>query len=188
MVSFCPICGKPVYFGEKKRSLGRDYHPLCLKCHKCKRQLTPGQHAEHDEKPFCTNCFMRDFGPRGNRGPAVIRTYTASSWKRSFSLERNTQHFHLQEQQQQHTQTFFILRPTTNHWKVFPSWSLLTTELHTTPSSYSHSSETHKNRRNNLPNIHPCWHSHLLHELFSLFIYSYATSYSRIQNYKCSVM
>lgn len=32
--------------GEKKRSLGRDYHPLCLKCQKCNRQLTPGQHAE----------------------------------------------------------------------------------------------------------------------------------------------
>lgn len=32
--------------GEKKRSLGRDYHPLCLKCQECKRQLNPGQHAE----------------------------------------------------------------------------------------------------------------------------------------------
>uniref|UniRef100_A0A3B3WLE5 LIM zinc-binding domain-containing protein n=1 Tax=Poecilia mexicana TaxID=48701 RepID=A0A3B3WLE5_9TELE len=46
MVGYCPICGKPVYFGEKKRSLGRDYHPLCLKCQKCNRQLTAGQHAE----------------------------------------------------------------------------------------------------------------------------------------------
>ncbi|KAI5616555.1 cysteine-rich protein 2-like isoform X2, partial [Silurus asotus] len=51
---------------EKKRSLGRDYHPLCLKCHKCKRQLTAGQHAEHDDKPYCTNCYLRDFGPRGD--------------------------------------------------------------------------------------------------------------------------
>ncbi|XP_051559886.1 cysteine-rich protein 2-like isoform X2 [Myxocyprinus asiaticus] len=59
--------------GEKKRSLGRDYHPLCLKCHKCKRLLTAGQHAEHDEKPYCTNCYMRDFGPRGNRIP--VRTF-----------------------------------------------------------------------------------------------------------------
>ncbi|XP_045567216.1 cysteine-rich protein 2 isoform X1 [Salmo salar] len=68
MVGYCPICGKPVYFGEKKRSLGRDYHPLCLKCQQCQRQLTPGQHAEHDEKPYCTNCYMRMFGTRaGNR-------------------------------------------------------------------------------------------------------------------------
>ncbi|XP_036809818.1 cysteine-rich protein 2-like isoform X5 [Oncorhynchus mykiss] len=65
MVGYCPICGKPVYFGEKKRSLGRDYHPLCLKCQLCQRQLTPGQHAEHDEKPYCTNCYMKTFGTRG---------------------------------------------------------------------------------------------------------------------------
>ncbi|XP_041728311.1 cysteine-rich protein 1 isoform X2 [Coregonus clupeaformis] len=65
MVGYCPICGKPVYFGEKKRSLGREYHPLCLKCQQCQRQLTPGQHAEHDEKPYCTNCYMKTFGPRG---------------------------------------------------------------------------------------------------------------------------
>uniref|UniRef100_A0A3B3D7T1 Cysteine-rich protein 1 n=1 Tax=Oryzias melastigma TaxID=30732 RepID=A0A3B3D7T1_ORYME len=65
MVGYCPTCGKPVYFGEKKRSLGRDYHPLCLKCFRCKRQLTAGQHAEYDEKPYCSNCYMKLFGPRG---------------------------------------------------------------------------------------------------------------------------
>uniref|UniRef100_A0A3Q2CZR4 Zgc:195282 n=1 Tax=Cyprinodon variegatus TaxID=28743 RepID=A0A3Q2CZR4_CYPVA len=53
--------------GEKKRSLGRDYHPLCLKCQKCNRQLTAGQHAEYDEKPFCTHCYMKLFGPRAHR-------------------------------------------------------------------------------------------------------------------------
>uniref|UniRef100_A0A3P9LDM9 Cysteine-rich protein 1 n=1 Tax=Oryzias latipes TaxID=8090 RepID=A0A3P9LDM9_ORYLA len=69
MVGYCPTCGKPVYFGEKKRSLGRDYHPLCLKCFRCKRQLTAGQHAEYDERPFCSNCYMKTFGPRG-KSPA----------------------------------------------------------------------------------------------------------------------
>ncbi|XP_066576678.1 cysteine-rich protein 1 [Amia ocellicauda] len=67
MVAYCPICAKPVYFGEKKRSLGRDYHPLCLKCYLCKRQLTPGMHAEYDEKPYCNHCYMKQFGPRVNR-------------------------------------------------------------------------------------------------------------------------
>uniref|UniRef100_A0A674KC63 LIM zinc-binding domain-containing protein n=1 Tax=Terrapene triunguis TaxID=2587831 RepID=A0A674KC63_9SAUR len=39
---------------ERKRSLGKDYHPLCLKCYQCKRQLSPGQHAESDkDKPSC---------------------------------------------------------------------------------------------------------------------------------------
>lgn len=81
--------------GEKKRSLGRDYHPLCLKCQKCNRQLTAGQHAEvlkmkwgttwakywsvseqgdaviqhsvfqYDERPYCSHCYMKMFGPRG---------------------------------------------------------------------------------------------------------------------------
>ncbi|KAK6324328.1 hypothetical protein J4Q44_G00036700 [Coregonus suidteri] len=56
----CPWPTRPVDMGcEKKRSLGRDYHPLCLKCQQCQRQLTPGQHAEHDEKPYCTNCYMK---------------------------------------------------------------------------------------------------------------------------------
>ncbi|XP_050799210.1 cysteine-rich protein 2-like isoform X1 [Gopherus flavomarginatus] len=49
MISYCPICGKPVYFAERKRSLGKDYHPLCLKCYQCKRQLSPGQHAEEQD-------------------------------------------------------------------------------------------------------------------------------------------
>ncbi|KAG8130358.1 hypothetical protein E2320_016962 [Naja naja] len=49
---------------ERRRSLGKDYHPLCLKCYHCKRQLTPGQHAEHDDKPYCTHCYLQRFGPR----------------------------------------------------------------------------------------------------------------------------
>ena len=32
--------------GEKKESLGNWYHPLCLKCKKCGRQLSSGNHAE----------------------------------------------------------------------------------------------------------------------------------------------
>ncbi|XP_056136501.1 cysteine-rich protein 1 [Lampris incognitus] len=52
---------------EKKRSLGRDYHPMCLKCFHCTTPLTAGQHAEYDEKPYCAHCYMRMFGPRGNR-------------------------------------------------------------------------------------------------------------------------
>lgn len=37
--------------GEKKESLGNWYHPLCLKCKKCGRQLATGSHAEVD---YCT--------------------------------------------------------------------------------------------------------------------------------------
>ena len=31
---------------EKKMSLGKDWHAMCLKCKKCNKVLTPGQHAE----------------------------------------------------------------------------------------------------------------------------------------------
>lgn len=81
--------------GEKKRSLGRDYHPLCLKCQKCMRTLTAGQHAEvdkmafkyktkkmdwmneweyawitlcmlqHDGKPYCSYCYLKKFCSKG---------------------------------------------------------------------------------------------------------------------------
>lgn len=37
--------------GEKKESLGNWYHPLCLKCKKCGRQLATGNHAEVN---YCT--------------------------------------------------------------------------------------------------------------------------------------
>ncbi|XP_012725593.1 cysteine-rich protein 1 isoform X2 [Fundulus heteroclitus] len=83
MVGYCPICGKPVYFGEKRRSLGRDYHPLCLKCQQCKRQLTAGQHAEYDEKPFCTYCYMKLFGPRGKKGAMPLQNSASSSSPRA---------------------------------------------------------------------------------------------------------
>ncbi|XP_053321792.1 cysteine-rich protein 1-like [Spea bombifrons] len=79
MISYCPICGKPVYFAERKRSLGKDYHPLCLKCYQCKRQLSAGQHAEHDNKPYCNRCYLLHFGPRGTRGVTSHSSHTIRS-------------------------------------------------------------------------------------------------------------
>ncbi|XP_077331502.1 cysteine-rich protein 1-like isoform X3 [Lithobates pipiens] len=60
---------------ERKRSLGKDYHPLCLKCFQCKRQLTAGQHAEYNDRPYCNNCYLLHFGPRAARGPASRNSY-----------------------------------------------------------------------------------------------------------------
>ncbi|KAK7501453.1 hypothetical protein BaRGS_00007257, partial [Batillaria attramentaria] len=49
---------------ERKTSLGRDWHPSCLKCTECGRVLSPGQHAEHKGKPYChTPCYKALFGP-----------------------------------------------------------------------------------------------------------------------------
>lgn len=52
---------------ERKTSLGRDWHGACLRCDKCNKTLVPGQHSEHDDKPYCNNpCYSALFGPGGN--------------------------------------------------------------------------------------------------------------------------
>ncbi|XP_007897221.1 cysteine-rich protein 2 [Callorhinchus milii] len=89
MISYCPICGKPVYFAERKRSLGKDYHPLCLKCYRCKRQLNPGQHAEYDEKPYCNRCYLQHFGQRG-RQPATRASLGATGSSVAVEDQRST--------------------------------------------------------------------------------------------------
>ncbi|XP_018015280.1 cysteine-rich protein 1 isoform X2 [Hyalella azteca] len=62
----CPACEKPVYFAERKTSLGKDWHGFCLKCAHCKKTLNPGAHAEHEGKPYCnTPCYGTLFGPGG---------------------------------------------------------------------------------------------------------------------------
>ncbi|KAL7643406.1 UNVERIFIED_CONTAM: hypothetical protein RMT77_005388 [Armadillidium vulgare] len=62
----CPKCSKPVYFAERKFSLGKDWHGSCLKCERCNKTLTPGGHAEHEGKPYChTPCYGTLFGPGG---------------------------------------------------------------------------------------------------------------------------
>ena len=42
----CQKCGLPVYFAERRQSLGHDWHPNCLKCEECGKILSPGAHAE----------------------------------------------------------------------------------------------------------------------------------------------
>ncbi|XP_033124484.1 cysteine-rich protein 1-like [Anneissia japonica] len=62
----CPMCEKPVYFAEKKTSLGRDWHRGCLRCNRCNKVLNSGQHAEHEGKPYCNMpCYSALFGPKG---------------------------------------------------------------------------------------------------------------------------
>ncbi|KAH3869238.1 hypothetical protein DPMN_032401, partial [Dreissena polymorpha] len=49
---------------ERKTSLGRDWHPHCLKCAQCGKVLIPGQHAEHKGTPYCHKpCYAVHFGP-----------------------------------------------------------------------------------------------------------------------------
>ncbi|XP_023401279.1 cysteine-rich protein 3 isoform X2 [Loxodonta africana] len=62
----CPRCQLPVYFAEKVSSLGKNWHPFCLKCERCHSILSPGGHAEHNGRPYCHKpCYGALFGPRG---------------------------------------------------------------------------------------------------------------------------
>lgn len=61
----CRKCGKPVYFAERRQSLGFDWHPTCLCCEECGKRLNPGQHAEHKGVPYCHHpCYGALFGPQ----------------------------------------------------------------------------------------------------------------------------
>lgn len=58
-----------IYFhnlAEKKTSMGKDWHGPCLKCERCNKTLTPGNHAVREDKPYChTPCYSALFGPKG---------------------------------------------------------------------------------------------------------------------------
>nr|CAH0113781.1 unnamed protein product [Daphnia galeata] len=61
----CHKCGKPVFFAERKQSMGYDWHPDCLKCEECGKILKPGQHAEHKGVSYChVPCYGALFGPQ----------------------------------------------------------------------------------------------------------------------------
>ncbi|CAO1427452.1 unnamed protein product [Diamesa hyperborea] len=61
----CNKCQKPVFFAERKQSLGYDWHPECLRCEECGKRLNPGQHAEHKGVPYChVPCYGALFGPQ----------------------------------------------------------------------------------------------------------------------------
>ncbi|KAL1478484.1 hypothetical protein MTO96_016251 [Rhipicephalus appendiculatus] len=61
----CRKCGKPVYFAERKTSMGYEWHPECLRCEECGKRLNPGQHAEVIRGvPYChVPCYSVLFGP-----------------------------------------------------------------------------------------------------------------------------
>ncbi|KAL5268249.1 hypothetical protein ACHWQZ_G002198 [Mnemiopsis leidyi] len=49
---------------------------MCFKCSHCNKKLTPGMETEHDDKPYCKNCYGKHYGPKvqDNRGTASSST------------------------------------------------------------------------------------------------------------------
>lgn len=72
---------------ERKSSLGRDYHPLCLKCQKCSRQLTAGHHAEVKKKK--KGCLSRKWHPKSVNSIMELRFMSCKMCCYSFSAMRS---------------------------------------------------------------------------------------------------
>lgn len=54
-----------MFLAERKVSIGKDWHPECLRCQECGKRLNPGQHAEHKGIPYChVPCYGALFGPQ----------------------------------------------------------------------------------------------------------------------------
>jgi len=44
---------------------GGFWHKACFKCPTCKKALEPGGFLDHDNAPYCTSCFNKQFKPKG---------------------------------------------------------------------------------------------------------------------------
>ncbi|GAV08106.1 hypothetical protein RvY_17847 [Ramazzottius varieornatus] len=74
----CPGCNKEVYFAERRTSLGKDWHRECLKCGRCSKTLSPGNHSEHEGRPYCNiPCYQALYGP-GGVGRGSVGSYVYS--------------------------------------------------------------------------------------------------------------
>ncbi|XP_066150511.1 uncharacterized protein Rassf [Euwallacea fornicatus] len=83
----CHKCQKPVYFAERKHSLGYNWHPECLRCEECGKRLNPGQHAEHKGVPYChVPCYGALFGPQLFGHGSRVESHTSFGKKESPKL------------------------------------------------------------------------------------------------------
>ncbi|KAF6208288.1 hypothetical protein GE061_016742 [Apolygus lucorum] len=93
----CHKCGKPVYFAERKQSLGYDWHPECLRCEECGKRLNPGQHAEHKGVPYChVPCYGALFGPQLYGHGTRVESHTSFGKVENKSGANNMPRSHLE--------------------------------------------------------------------------------------------
>ncbi|XP_046667751.1 uncharacterized protein LOC124359227 [Homalodisca vitripennis] len=93
----CHKCGKPVYFAERKQSLGYDWHPECLRCEECGKRLNPGQHAEHKGVPYChVPCYGALFGPQLFGHGTRVESHTSFGKVENKSAGPNMSRSHLE--------------------------------------------------------------------------------------------
>ncbi|TFK69812.1 hypothetical protein BDN72DRAFT_839969 [Pluteus cervinus] len=64
----CPRCSNAVYAAEQVMGPGRKlYHKPCLACTSCNKRLDSYTLLEHDQKPYCKPCHVKNFGTRDLR-------------------------------------------------------------------------------------------------------------------------
>mmetsp|Transcript_115304 Transcript_115304/g.162115 ORF Transcript_115304/g.162115 Transcript_115304/m.162115 type:complete len:133 (-) Transcript_115304:23-421(-) len=61
----CPACGKAVYFAERQKVIGQDWHKVCVKCNTCKKKLEPGNFSDREGKIYCKTCYNAAAGIAG---------------------------------------------------------------------------------------------------------------------------
>eukprot|EP00761_Pharyngomonas_kirbyi_P012140 gb/GECH01012167.1/.p1 GENE.gb/GECH01012167.1/~~gb/GECH01012167.1/.p1 ORF type:complete len:192 (+),score=31.05 gb/GECH01012167.1/:1-576(+) len=57
----CARCGKPVYFNEKLKALGYEWHKRCFKCTTCGKTLGNGECRDHKGLPYCKKDYDAQF-------------------------------------------------------------------------------------------------------------------------------
>ncbi|XP_022185024.2 uncharacterized protein LOC111044243 [Nilaparvata lugens] len=103
----CHKCGKPVYFAERKQSLGYDWHPECLRCEECGKRLNPGQHAEHKGVPYChVPCYGALFGPQLFGHGTRVESHTSFGKVENKSCGPNMPRSHLESKLKNYNQFF----------------------------------------------------------------------------------
>ena len=79
--SKCPRCGKVVYFAERAKGPGGDWHKTCLKCLDCRKLLDSTTLTEHEGEVYCKACYAKHFGPHGfgfAGGASIMHTQGAA--------------------------------------------------------------------------------------------------------------
>jgi len=61
----CARCAGRVYQAELARACGRVWHRACFTCRDCSKLLDSNSLCERAEDIYCTNCYHRNYGPRG---------------------------------------------------------------------------------------------------------------------------
>ncbi|XP_063684683.1 cysteine-rich protein 2-like [Bolinopsis microptera] len=86
----CANCEKSVYAAEELKALQKIWHKMCFKCTHCSKKLTPGMETEHNDKPYCKNCYGKHYGPKGVGGGATAGCLTTDTEDNAVSKFKNT--------------------------------------------------------------------------------------------------